>query len=68
MTVTKKNLFSWLLCMVMLVTGLTGCSDSDEAEEGEEDIEVQTLTIEDEDYYTRFKGDDIEINIYNWGE
>lgn len=68
MTVTKKNLFSWLLCMVMLVTGLTGCSDSDEAEEGEEDIEVQTLTIEDEDYYTRFKGDDIEINVYNWGE
>jgi len=68
MTVTKKNLFSWLLCMVMLVTGLTGCSDSDEAEEGEEDIEAQTLTIEDEDYYTRFKGDDIEINVYNWGE
>ncbi len=68
MTATKKNIFSWLLCMVMLVTGLTGCSDSDEAEEGEEDIEVQTLTIEDEDYYTRFKGDDIEINIYNWGE
>lgn len=68
MTVTKKNLFSWLLCTVMLVTGLTGCSDSDEAEEGEEDIEVQTLTIEDEDYYTRFKGDDIEINVYNWGE
>ncbi|MBQ4095616.1 MAG: ABC transporter substrate-binding protein [Oscillospiraceae bacterium] len=68
MTVTKKNLLSWLLCMVMLVTGLTGCSDSDEAEEGEEDIEVQTLTIEDEDYYTRFKGDDIEINVYNWGE
>lgn len=68
MTVTKKNIFSWLLCMVMLVTGLTGCSDSDEAEEGEEDVEVQTLTIEDEDYYTRFKGDDIEINVYNWGE
>ena len=68
MTVTKKNLFSWLLCTVMLVTGLTGCSDSDEAEEGEEDIEAQTLTIEDEDYYTRFKGDDIEINVYNWGE
>lgn len=66
----KKKYLSLLLSTVLFTSMLAGCSgDSDEvADEGEEEIVEQTLTIADEDYYTRFKGDDVEINVYNWGE
>lgn len=51
----------------MTVGVLSGCSsDTEEAEE--EYSSAQSLTIADPDYYTRFKGDDISINVYNWGE
>ena len=46
----------------------TGCSSEVEEIEEEEEIEVQILTIEDEEYYKRFYDDDISINVYNWGE
>ncbi|MBQ8614730.1 MAG: spermidine/putrescine ABC transporter substrate-binding protein, partial [Ruminiclostridium sp.] len=48
---------------------LSGCSSAEEdiADE-EEEIEPQTLTIEDMEYYTRFKDAGISINVYNWGE
>ena len=57
------------MCAVMLA----GCSGSasDEAassEESSEESEAQTLTVDDVDYYTRFKGQNISINVYNWGE
>lgn len=57
------------MCAVMLA----GCSGSasDEAagsEESSEESEAQTLSVEDMDYYTRFKGQNISINVYNWGE
>lgn len=66
----KKKYLSLLLSTVLFASMLSGCaSDSDNAEEeGEEEVVEQTLTIADEDYYTRFKGDDVEINVYNWGE
>ncbi|MBR6624487.1 MAG: spermidine/putrescine ABC transporter substrate-binding protein, partial [Ruminococcus sp.] len=47
-----------------MTAGCASDSDSDEEEDGS----GQTLTIEDKDYYKRFKGDDISINVYNWGE
>ncbi|MBE6858454.1 MAG: spermidine/putrescine ABC transporter substrate-binding protein [Ruminococcus sp.] len=49
---------------------MSGCSSSSKASDSEEDEDVyeQTLTVSDEEYYTRFKGDDISINVYNWGE
>ena len=34
----------------------------------EEDVEVQTLNIADDDYYSRFRGKGVSINVYNWGE
>lgn len=34
----------------------------------DEDSEPQTLTIENPEYYERFQGQDISINVYNWGE
>lgn len=62
-----KRKFAFLAALIMSLTMTAGCasdSDSDEEEEGS----GQTLTIEDKDYYKRFKGDDISINVYNWGE
>lgn len=32
------------------------------------DIEPQTLTVSDENYYKKFKDAGISINVYNWGE
>ena len=61
-----KRKFAFLAALMMSLTMTAGCasdSDSDEEEEGS----GQTLTIEDKDYYKRFKGDDISINVYNWG-
>ncbi|MBQ8297299.1 MAG: spermidine/putrescine ABC transporter substrate-binding protein, partial [Ruminococcus sp.] len=47
----------------------TGCSDSAETDAGEEEeITAQTLTVDDIEYYTRFKGKGLSINVYNWGE
>ncbi|MBP3250356.1 MAG: spermidine/putrescine ABC transporter substrate-binding protein [Ruminococcus sp.] len=52
------------------VTVLTACSSSapEEAPEEEEEGSAQTLTVSDPDYYTRFKGQGLSINVYNWGE
>lgn len=47
---------------------MTSCGKSDETSEEEEVSAAQTLTVEDIDYYTRFKDDNISINVYNWGE
>ena len=48
---------------------MTSCGKSDETSEEEEEVSAaQTLTVEDIDYYTRFKDDNISINVYNWGE
>ncbi|HOR22985.1 MAG TPA: spermidine/putrescine ABC transporter substrate-binding protein, partial [Ruminococcus sp.] len=52
------------------MTALTACSSSapEEAPEEEEEGSAQTLTVSDPDYYTRFKGQGLSINVYNWGE
>ena len=54
----------------LLGTGtLWSCaSDAKDEEEAGEEGSAQTLTVSDPDYYTRFKGKDISINVYNWGE
>ena len=61
-----------VLCAAAVI-GLSGCSGAGQASDGTaeaetEESEAQTLTVEDMDYYTRFKGQDISINVYNWGE
>ena len=56
------------LALLMCGSLFTGCSSETEEIEEEEEIEVQTLTVADEEYYKRFYGDDISINVYNWGE
>ncbi|MBR4305574.1 MAG: spermidine/putrescine ABC transporter substrate-binding protein [Ruminiclostridium sp.] len=67
----KRRLFSLFALAIMTLGILSGCANTAaEGEEGEEEEEVyeQTLTIEDLEYYTRFKDMGISINVYNWGE
>ncbi len=63
----KLNKLAALLFTAVMAANLTACSEVGEDFE-EEEIEYQTLTIEDEAYYTRFKDAGISINVYNWGE
>ena len=72
-----KNHIFRPLCAVICAALLTGCSGaagtgSETAENAEtaetEESEAQTLTVSDMDYYTRFKGQNLSINVYNWGE
>ena len=65
----SKKVFSVLAAAVLGASLMTSCSSGDTAdEEDTEETEYQTLTVEDEAYYTRFKGKDVSINVYNWGE
>ena len=45
-----------------------GCGSAKKEESDDEETSAQTLTVSDPDYYTRFKGKGISINVYNWGE
>lgn len=55
---------------VALCIFLSACTDhiEDETDDEEEETAVQTLTIEDDEYYSRFRDKGITINVYNWGE
>ncbi len=66
----KKRIFSLLALSVMTLSFFSGCASSSQEtdEEAEEEVTAQTLTVSDPDYYTRFKGEGISINVYNWGE
>lgn len=69
----KRRYFEAAASLLLAASLLCGCADgtaSDESAESSETEEVyeQTLTVEDMDYYTRFKDDGLSINVYNWGE
>lgn len=55
-----------LIFALMLVFSVSSCRYQ-RLSEVEED-EAQTLTVSDPSYYDKFKGKDISINVYNWGE
>ncbi len=63
----NRKIFSLAAALVMSLGMFSGCSTASDDEE-EEDSSAQTLTIEDKNYYTKFKGKGISINVYNWGE
>lgn len=54
----------------LMVLSMFSCSSrpSETDVDEDEEISVQTLTVSDPDYYTRFKDKGISINVYNWGE
>lgn len=54
----------------LMVLSMFSCSSrpSETNVDEDEEISVQTLTVSDPDYYTRFKDKGISINVYNWGE
>lgn len=60
--------FSLLLFSALLAASpLVSCNSGSDSEDDEETA-AQTLTITDDEYYSRFRGKDISINVYNWGE
>lgn len=69
----KRRFFGTAASLLLMLSLLCGCAgggaadESGESSESEEAYE-QTLTVEDMDYYTRFKDDGLSINVYNWGE
>ncbi len=64
-----KKYLSMFAAFLMTASFFAGCSSDENIEaEEEEELEAQTLTIEDIEYYTRFKDAGISINVYNWGE
>lgn len=64
----KRRFAGAALAVLMCGSMFTGCSSETDAVEEEEETEVQTLTVADEEYYKRFYDDGISINVYNWGE
>lgn len=67
----KKTAISLLACLLsvsLLCSCAKGGGDDygETAESGE--AEEMVFSVEDEEYYTRFKDAGISINVYNWGE
>ncbi len=63
----KRKIISLVIASITAAGVFSACGSKETAEE-EEEPSVQTLTIADKDYYTRFKGQGLSINVYNWGE
>ncbi len=54
-----------LLALMFVLVPLNGCQS---VSEEEETVEEATVTVADPEYYSRFRGQEISINVYNWGE
>lgn len=61
-----KKYAGLLLAAILAAGSFVSCSSS--ASDDDDETEAQTLTISDDEYYSRFRGKDITINVYNWGE
>lgn len=61
-----KKYAGLLLAAIIAAGSFVSCSSS--ASDDDDETEAQTLTISDDEYYSRFRGKDITINVYNWGE
>lgn len=66
-----KKLFA-VIAALMIISGVfCSCKNTSEnvpKTDAEEEIEYQTLSVADKEYYTKFKDKGISINVYNWGE
>ena len=66
----KKFILALISMSLLLASGCAHIEeyDTEETADTEETTEVQTVTVDNTKYYTRFKNDGISINVYNWGE
>lgn len=60
-----KKILSALLTLTLPLFCFCSCGT---VEEAEEETEILTLSVEDIEYYQKFKNSGISINVYNWGE
>lgn len=63
-----KKILSLFLAAAVGCPLLAGCNAETADEAEEEEASSQTLTVSDPEYYSKFKGKGISINVYNWGE
>ena len=56
-----------VLLLLTITASMYICSCA-HIDDEETDTGVTSVTVEDSDYYTRFKNDGLSINVYNWGE
>lgn len=57
------------MALMALTLSMTACTPVEEvAEEEEEEEYVHSLSVEDYEYYQRFRDEGIVLNVYNWGE
>lgn len=54
----KKYIIA-LLCGALMISTLSSCGEK---------TNKPTITVQDTAYYQKFMGQDISINVYNWGE
>lgn len=59
-----KRFSFFIIMLICLSFCLSACSTVSDDEE----IEIQTLTVSNPEYYTQLQGQGISINVYNWGE
>ncbi|MDE6501912.1 MAG: ABC transporter substrate-binding protein [Ruminococcus sp.] len=59
---------SLIFTVVMMLSMISCSSEPVETDTEDEEVSVQTLTVSDPEYYSKFKDKGISINVYNWGE
>lgn len=66
-----RKYLSLILALLLSSALVCGCSHIEEdavEEETTEETEAMTLSVEDPDYYSALKDQNITLNVYNWGE
>ncbi len=56
------------LTLIAVLAVLTACGCAHIEEFDETETEEATLNVANPEYYSRFKDDNLSINVYNWGE
>lgn len=64
----KKLLPALLVTLLLSGCGVQSNISEDTDADVHEEAAVQTLSVDDIDYYQKFKDKNISINVYNWGE
>lgn len=60
-----KKIVSLTLCAVIVLSFFTGCKEKETDDEYSSNTKLETISDYD---YSKFKGQDITLNVANWGE